>query len=270
MQQTQFESKHNLVNLSPRLQTWIYVPLIFSLEGFCCREFAAPSARLCFAFRFTFFVVVVSFFQPAYSLFLLLLYLSKTTQNWRTSPRSSQLVDRSVGVPGPAAEPLPDSPRRKHLQDDVTYVQDLPAGCPQQIWEARRKTETTGRDLMTQRYQSPSLLFTLSTFAAGAFCSVSLLPAASSLRQLPAPLPICRRKFAGHHFEERARRRAHARHRRRGNKLFQYGQTVLFGSPLLAPSLSVSLSSLLASPLSRQQMGYFNEISLACSHLCEK
>lgn len=35
-------------------------------------------------------------------------------------------------------------------------------------------------------------------------------------------------------------------------------------------SLCVSLSSLLVSPLSHQQMGYFNEISLACSHLCEK
>lgn len=39
---------------------------------------------------------------------------------------------------------------------------------------------------------------------------------------------------------------------------------------LLSFSLPSLLSLPLASPLSHQQMGYFNEISLACSHLCEK
>lgn len=53
-------------------------------------------------------------------------------------------------------------------------------------------------------------------------------------------------------------------HHWRGNKLFQDRQTVLFGSPLFVFFFPLSPS------LSHQQMGYFNEISLACSHLCEK
>lgn len=76
---------------------------------------------------------------------------------------------------------------------------------------AEEKLETTrlGSDDATPRYQSPRLVVHLLLICCGRIFSVPPTPA-SSLRQLPALLPICRLKFGGHHLEECARRRVRA------------------------------------------------------------
>lgn len=145
MQQTQFESKRNLVNLSPGLHTLIYVPLIFSLGGFFCGEFAAPP---CSAFRFSFSFCFFLFFSSS---------LPTPPQAKDTScvtlealPPASLPVKHKRKLENNFQDPVSwlsrlsqnqqYSPRRKPLQDNVQIV----AGCPQQIWESWRRQKQLG------------------------------------------------------------------------------------------------------------------------------
>lgn len=244
--------KHNFSILSPRLQTLIYVPLIFSLEGCLCWQSVSRMLLLllhmsCFAFcqRFSFlWAHCNSAPSPGNSLcllpgtwcqswkhFLLLLYLSKTY--WRTSSKSqsvSRLVGWWVGGAGPAVEPSQYGPSRKTLQDDVVLRWWFScwldgASVPNRSGsrgEGRNDSEGFDDEMLRyQRARRSSNRSSLDVVHLLPICCRHIFASPSSsqrlaavlrvlsVRLLPARLPICRLKFSGHHFKDRARRRAH-------------------------------------------------------------